>query len=480
MTAVTTEAPGPVRVFGRSVEYKWVVASVLVSALFLDVLDVTIVNVALPQLGEQLRSDAVEWVVLGYTLALAVSIPVAGWWSDRIGTKRAFLVSMALFIGSSLLCGMAQTMGQLIAFRVIQGIGGGMLTPIGISMMFRAFPPHERARASTFVMIPTLMAPALGPVLGGLIVTHIGWRWIFWVNLPIGLAAFAFGWAFLREHKEPTAGRFDLPGFVLSAAGLSLGVYALSEGPRAGWSSPVVLVTGVVGVAALVAFVIVELRVSEPMLDLRLLQNRMFRNANIVMGLSMAAFLGLLFVLPLYLQNLRGLSALESGLATFPQALGVMISTVVAGRLYATVGPRRLVAVGLWGAAIVMLWFQWFDEDSSLWWVRGMMFLRGLTAGLSFMPIQASAYSTISPADTGRASSIFSTQRQIAISVGVATLATVLVAFTPLVGTPSDVQRALDGYHAAALVATGFALAAGCAAFFLIKDEDAAATMRRQ
>lgn len=479
--AVMAEQPAldRVRVLGKALPYKWVVAWIYVMALFLDILDVTIVNVALPQMGRQLRSDQVEWVVIGYTLALAVSIPLAGWWSDRIGTKKAFLVSLACFVLGSLACGLAQTMTQLILFRILQGIGGGMLTPIGMSMMYRAFPPVERVRAATVVMVPTLLAPALGPILGGLIVTHIGWRWIFWVNLPLGLIAFAFGVIALREHKEPTAGRFDVPGFVLSAAGLSLCLFSLSEGPRAGWSSPTVVITGAIGLACVVAFVLVELNVREPMMQLRLFRNRMFRSANIVMGFAMASFLGLLFVLPLYLQNYRGLSAQQSGLVTFPQAIGVMITSQVAGRIYRHIGPRRLVTVGFGLASAVILAFVTIDADTNLWLIRVLMFLRGLSMGLAFMPIQASCYSTISMADMGRASSIFSTLRQISISLGVAILSSVVAAYTELVGTPKNPARALQGYHVAIIVSVCLAGTASLLAFVLIKDEDAAATMGR-
>ena len=476
-------APPPVadrvQVLGRALQYKWVVASIYVMALFLDILDVTIVNVALPQVGRQLRSDNVEWVVIGYTLALAVSIPLAGWWSDKIGTKKAFLVSLGCFVLGSVACGLAQSMTQLIVFRILQGIGGGMLTPIGMSMMYRAFPPAERVRAATVVMVPTLAAPALGPILGGLIVTNIGWRWIFWVNLPIGLFAFLFGVIALREHREPTAGKFDLPGFVLSAAGLSLCLFSLSEGPRAGWASGTVVGTGVIGVACVVAFVMVELRVKEPMMQLRLFGNRMFRNANIVMAFAMASFLGLLFVLPLYLQNYRGLSAQSSGLVTFPQALGVMITSQVAGRIYKRIGPRRLVTLGFGAAALVILAFVTIGPDTNLWMIRSLMFLRGLSMGLAFMPIQASCYSTISMADMGRASSIFSTARQISISLGVAILSSVVAAYTELVGRPSNPGRALTGYHVSIIVSVGLAGMASLLAFILIKDEDAAATMAR-
>ena len=191
-----------VTVFGKAMEYKWVVGIVYVTALFLDIMDLTIVNVAVVPLGEHFHSNKAEWVVLGYTISLAVWIPASGWLGDRLGTKKVFLFALAAFTAGSLLCSLSQSMGQLIAFRVLQGVGGGMLTPVGIAMLYRAFPPSERARAAMFVMIPALVAPALGPVLGGLLVTHATWHWIFLVNVPIGIVAFFFGLFHLRDHKE--------------------------------------------------------------------------------------------------------------------------------------------------------------------------------------------------------------------------------------------------------------------------------------
>ena len=343
-----------VDVFGKRLPYKYIVAIVYVSALFLDILDLTIVNVAIPALGREFATENAEWIVLGYTLSLAVWIPVSGWMGDRFGTKRTFMFAFAAFIFGSLLCAMAQSIEQLIAFRVLQGVGGGMLTPVGVAMLFRAFPPRERARASTYIMIPTLIAPALGPILGGLLVTHANWRWIFLINIPIGLVGLAFGLKFLREHREPSAGRLDVPGFILSGSALALIVYALSQGPREGWTSTVVVTTGVLGVLCAIAMVRVELTVEQPMLDLRLLGNRIFRQCNVVSFLSTMSFLGLLFVMPLYLQLLRGQDALHSGLTTFPQAFGVMISSQFAGRLYARIGPRRLMTGGLLASGLVI------------------------------------------------------------------------------------------------------------------------------
>ena len=453
-------------------------ATTLTAVPPLATLATTIVNVARISMGREFQTDAVEWVVLGYTLSLAVFIPTSGWLGDRFGTKKVFMIALAAFTFGSLACGFAQGIGQLIAFRVLQGVGGGMLTPVGIAMLFRAFPPAERAKASTIIMIPTLVAPAMGPVLGGLITTHFHWRWIFWVNVPIALVALWFGMRFLREHKEPSARHFDPYGFVLSGAALAFVVFALSEGPRSGWTSTLVLATGVAGALCVLLTVVVELRVDNPMLDLRLLGNRMFRQCNTVSFFSIASFLGVTFVMPIYLQNLRGMSPLASGLTTFPQAFGVMASSLIAGRVYATVGPRRLMSGGFFAAALAITLSAMLEIDTNLWLIRGLMLLRGLCMGFAFVPMQAASYATIPPAQNGRASSLFSTQRQVGVSFGVAILASVLVSYGAL--SPgldaAGLDRALTGVHVAFAVAVGFAVLAAFFALF-IRDEDARATM---
>ena len=469
----------PVNVLGRRLEYKYIVAIVYIVALFLDILDVTIVNVAIPKLGVDFRTENGEWIVLGYTLSLAVWIPVSGWLGDKFGTKRVFMFAFAAFVAGSLLCSMAQTINQLIAFRVFQGVGGGMLTPVGVSMLFRAFPPIERAKASTYIMIPTLLAPALGPILGGLLVTHASWRWIFLINVPIGIVGLIFGTLYLREHREPTTGKFDIPGFILSGGSLALIGYALSQGPRVGWGSAEVVLTLVVGLIGGAAMVWVETHVAQPMLALRLFANRIFRQCNVVSALSTMSFLGLLFVMPLYLQLLRGEDALHSGLTTFPQAFGVLISSQFAGRLYARIGPRRLMTGGLLAAGLVIATFVRVDMHTSLWMLRSMMFARGLCMGFAFVPMQAASYATINPADNGRASAIFTTQRQVAVSIGVAVLASVLASYMSLSrppSSPAEISRALTGYHVAFGLAALFAILSAVAASF-IRDSDAAATM---
>jgi EmrB/QacA subfamily drug resistance transporter len=208
------------------------VSVVFVAAMFMNIMDITIVNVALPSIGHQfgVSEAALDSIAVGYLVSLAVFIPAAGWLGDRFGSKRILLLAIALFTGASALCGLADSLGQLVVFRVVQGVGGGMLTPVGMAMLFRTFPPEERVRASSILTVPTAVAPALGPVLGGLLVTSLSWRWVFFVNVPIGVAAFVFGLVFLEAHRQPHPGRFDLPGFLLSGIGFASLMFGVSEG----------------------------------------------------------------------------------------------------------------------------------------------------------------------------------------------------------------------------------------------------------
>lgn len=471
----------------RRIEYKWIVAAAFVFGIFMDIMDMTVINVALPTLARDFHAstDTLEWVVTGYLLSLAVWIPASGWIGDHFGTKKTFMFALAMFIGSSALCGAAWDINSLVAFRVLQGVGGGMMTPVGTAMLFRAFPPHERAQASAVLFTPTILAPTLGPLLGGWLVTSVSWRLIFYINLPIGLLGFLFTMFFVREHTEPAAGRFDPWGFVLSGGALIALLYALSRGPVDGWSSPQVIVPGTIGLAALAAMVVLELKLDEPMLKLRLLKNRMFRTGNLAMFTSTGGLMGLLFLLPLYLQQLRGLSAFQSGLATFPGAIGMVLMMQVTSRIYGRVGPRRMMVFGLTGALVTTLAFLEFGLHTHLVWVDLLMLLRGGFMAFAMMPLQAATFASISPQDVGRASSLFSTNRQVASSVGVALLATVFIQRTrdhvaALGAGAGDALRQHAGllaFHDAFLVASLLCLVAiGFA--FLVRDEDAAASMR--
>ncbi|MYW06620.1 MDR family MFS transporter [Streptomyces sp. SID3343] len=461
---------------------KVVVGAVFVAAMFVNILDITIINVALPAIGKDLGATqaSLATVAVGYLVSLAVFIPASGWLGDRFGTKRIFLIALAIFTGASALCGLAQSIDQLVLFRILQGAGGGMLTPVGMAMMFRVFPPEERVRASRILMVPTALAPALGPVLGGLLVDKASWHWVFFINLPVGIAAFVFGLLFLEEHKDPRAGRFDVPGFILSGAGFALLMYALSEGASKGWGSTVIVSTGITGLVLCVAMVFVELRVESPMLDLRLLKDRLFVSTNIVSMINSAAFLGVLYVFPLMQQQAFGKSALETGLLTFPEAFGVVIATQWVSRLYPVVGPRRLMAGGLLGIAACAGLLALVDGNTSAVLIVTLMFFTGASMAHVMIPMQAAAFARTAPADNGRASTIFNVQRQLGSALGVAVLASVLAGIgtvtTKAGGAPTP---NLDAYHVACLVAAGLAILGSIAAL-TIRDSDAASTMRRK
>jgi len=467
-----------------SLNQKIAVGVVFVSAMFMNIMDITIVNVALPTIGRDfhIAPTAVDGVVIAYLVSLAVFIPASGWLGDRFGGKRVLLTAIIVFTLGSVLCGLAQDMTQLIVFRVIQGAGGGMMAPVGMAMLYRVFPPSERVRAASILTVPTTMAPALGPVLGGFLVTSLSWRWVFFVNLPIGIAAVIFGALYLERTGAIDAGRFDLPGFVLGGAGLGLLMYGVSAGPLHGWSSNGVIATCLAGLVLLAGLVVVELRTARPMVDLRLLSGRLFRSTNIVMFLVAAAFLGMLYLVPLYFQDARGMSALQSGLSTFPEAFGVMLGAQFASRLiYPRIGPRRHITSGLVGLALSTLLLTQISVTTNLWLIRALLFVLGWMMAQVMVPNQAASFAMITPESMGRASTFFNTMRQLGSATGVAVLSTVLIGVgsTQATGGTSTSPPDMTAYHLAFLTAALFALTA--AVFSLtIHDSDAAETIGRR
>jgi EmrB/QacA subfamily drug resistance transporter len=446
--------------------------------MFMSIMDATIVNVALPTIGREFRvsATAVDSISIAFLVSLAVFIPASGWLGDRFGGKRIMLAAIVVFTAASAACGLASSLGELVAFRIVQGVGGGMLAPVGMAMLFRAFPPAERIKASAVLTVPTTLAPALGPVLGGLLVTDLSWRWVFYVNLPIGIAAFTFGAIFLKESGQTQPGRFDLAGFLLAGLGLGLAMYGISEGPGLGWRQPQVLATIAAGALLLAAMVIVELRSAAPMVDLRLLGNRLFRASNGVMVLASIAFLGTLYAISLYYQDGRGLSALGSGLSTFPEAFGVMGGAQLATRvLYPRLGPRRHISIGLIGTAASIALLALLGPQSSLWWARLLMLTLGLSMAQVFVPVQAAAFATITPEATGRASTMFNAIRQLGGAVGVAVLTTAIVLVGPVHLVAGHPVANLDAYRAAFLAAAAICLCA-LACSLSIRDADAAST----
>lgn len=471
----------------RRLDPKKAVCIVYVAAMFVVAMDATILNVALKTISDEFHIPPAASGALnvGYLVSIAIVLPLAGWLGDRWGTKRIFLLALAIFTGASVLCGTAVDVHSLIFYRILQGIGGGLITPLGMAMLFRTFPPQERAKISRSLVLPIAIAPAVGPILSGVMVEHLSWRWIFYVNLPLGIAALLLGLLYLQEHKEPEAGRLDIPGVLLSAPGLGLVMYALSQGPLQGWSSPVIIVTGSVGTLLLAGLVFVELRVQKPLLDLRLLQDRLFRTAGLVAMCSAAGLLGMLYVFPLMYQHALQASALDAGLTTFPEALGLMVSSQLVSRFYPRYGPKRIIIVGLLCTAVIFVLLSMVGAGTSPWLIRGMLFAVGLCLGHTVGAVQIAAFSNVPPVSMGRATTWFAVQNRLGPAIGMAVLSAIMAAMASGQLANGAVEAANSGqlemnllaYRTALLGAAAFLLFGLCAAF-RIQDSDAAATMK--
>jgi EmrB/QacA subfamily drug resistance transporter len=406
------------------------VAVVYVASNFVVLLDSTIINLALPAIGRHFVVDptAVGAIAISYMVAMGAVVPISGWLADRVGTKRVLLSALLAFTVTSVLCGLATGIGELVVFRILQGLAGGMLAPVGLAMLFQTFPTEERVRISTYTMIPTLLAPAAGPVLGGALVSAFSWRWVFFINVPIGLAGALFGLLFVKEARlSEHLPALDLAGFALSTVSVGLLMFGLAEGTDLGWTSPAVLAATISGALLLVLTIRTELRRAHPLLALRLFADRRFRSGNAVVATSGAAFISTLFGISLYFQYGRGLSPLQSGLSTFPEALGVLIAGQVGTHLlYDRLGARRLVTAGVLCLATTISLLATMGAHTSLWWGRLIIFGVGLSTGQLFIPNQVSTFSTIEHESTNGASVLFTVVRQITNSMGIAMLTTVI------------------------------------------------------
>ena len=456
--------------------YKNLVAAVYITALFMQIMDSTIINVALPTLANEfdVEATAMDWTVLSFTIALAVMTASAGWFGQRLGLRRTFMVALGGFVFTSLLCGVAQSLNQLVVARALQGAAAGLITPIGSALLFNAFPIEERSIASRKVITVAVIAPALGPIVGGAILEFTSWRWIFFVNLPIGALALLLAWKWLLDDDTAQQTSFDTSGFFLLAGGLGLTLYGLSRGGERGWASAPIMLSLVLGLGMLAMLVVVELREREPLLHLRLLTERNFGWYNLVSLPVYAGFISLIYLLPLFLQQEAGHSPLQVGLALFPQPLGVLVTSQLVGRfLYKRIGPRRLILLGAVLAFAVGSATAQIDAGVDLWWIRALMFVRGLAMGLFFVPIQSAVYARTERPAMGQATAIYGTTRQVAPAVGVAIASMVLA--NGIAGTTVVGER-VSGYQTAMLASALMFAVAGLLALRL-RDTDAAATM---
>jgi EmrB/QacA subfamily drug resistance transporter len=442
--------------------YVWRISAVVIVGSIMSILDTTIVNVALATLGRELHSSIAEiqWVVTGYMLSLAAVIPITGWAARRFGAKPVYIVSVVLFTAGSALCGLATSTTELIVFRVLQGIGGGMILPIGQLMMADAAGPKRMGRVMSIVAVPAMLAPILGPTVGGLILDNASWRWIFFVNLPIGIAAVVAALKVLPRIAPGPADRLDYLGLALMATGLPLVTYGLAEiGVTGSFVAAKVLIPIVVGLALVAAFAVHALRVPKPLLDLRLYRRPTFASASIAMFCLGAALFGGMILIPLYWQSVRHLSVVDTGLLTAPQGLGAALVMPLAGKLSDRMGGGPLALFGVILTTVATVPFGLIGDHTSTVWLSVAMLIRGTGIGFAFMPAMAAAFASLERSELAHATPQLNVLQRVGGSIGTALLAVVL-------------QRALTGVHtlsgAAAAYGTAFWASAGITALAII------------
>jgi EmrB/QacA subfamily drug resistance transporter len=433
-TTVTERPPIPDEVsvvpgrVGRF-EYKWVALAVVLCGTIMTILDSTIVNIAIPTLQHDLHAGSytdIAWVVTGYLLAQGAVIPLTGWATDRWGTKRLYLITIVTFTVASMLCGVSQNLGELIFFRILQGIGGGMLMPIGMTIILQAVGPQQMGRVMGIFGVPMLIAPAVGPVLGGWFVQDFSWRLIFYVNVPIGIVGFTAAARFLRESHRTARLRLDVIGLLTGVPAVVALMYAVDRSTQLGWSSLLVISLLLASALLMAAFVLRQLRAREPLLQLSLFRDRTFSWAMALSFVVVTAMFGTMLLLPLYLQEVHGYDAIETGLLLLPQAAMAALSMPLGGFLTDRIGPKWVVATGMILLTIGSVVLAQIHYDSSNWLVIGALMLRGFAMGFAMMPTMSAALARVPRRYASRASSITNTLQRLSSSVGIAVLVTVL------------------------------------------------------
>ncbi len=465
------------------------IAGVVVLGAIMSILDITVVSVALPTFASPEVFDstyaAVAWTMTGYTLALATVIPLTGWAADRFGTKRLYLTALGLFTAGSVLCAAATSIEMLVAFRVLQGLGGGMLMPLGMTILTRAAGPERIGRLMAILGVPMLLGPIMGPILGGYLIDVASWHWIFLINLPIGLAALAYSMRILPSDKPSSAESFDFMGMALLSPGLAaflFGVSSIAEGGEGASFGPRVWVSATIGVLLIVAFVAHALRTEHPLIDLSLFRNRNLTVAVISMFVFVIAFMGAGLLFPNYFLTVRGETTLMAGLLIAPQGLGAMITMPIAGVLADKVPVGRTVPFALGLMAVGFFGFTQVTADTSYLVLCGSLFVMGLGMGGTMMPIMTSALRTLRNHEVAKGSTMVNIVQQIGGSIGTAVLSVVLT--QQLMSTPEPGVAPLDfaasGFATTFMVALGLVLLAFIPVAFLprkkIEAKNAAAS----
>lgn len=393
------------------------------------ILDSSIVNVALPKLMAifGVGAEKIQWVMTAYLLVSGVVIPVTGYLGDRFGYKRLYIYTLAAFTVGSALCAIAWSNNSLVAFRVLQAIGGGMMIPVSMAMLFRIVPPQKIGMALGVWGITAMLAPAIGPTAGGYLVDNFSWHTIFTINIPIGFVVVFLAGLILRETDVRHDLKFDVPGFLLSGLGCFALLLALSEGQDKGWTSQYIVTLLLSAFSMLLLFVLWELHTPQPMLDIRLLRNPVFAASQATTAILTMGLFAAIFLIPIYAQNLMGLTPMQTGLLLMPMALMSGIMMPISGRLYDKIGALPLCIIGMVILIITTYELRVINMDTSYHWLQVMLTIRAAGMGLMMMPVTTAGMNTLPPFLSGRASAFNNLVRQISASMGIAFLTWVML-----------------------------------------------------
>jgi EmrB/QacA subfamily drug resistance transporter len=460
------------RIFAEENRKWWTLAAVAFG-LFMIMLDNTVVFVALSAMQEDLNisTSQLEWVVNGYALTFAVLILTGGKLADLLGRRLIFIVGLIIFTIASLACGLATTAAFLIGARVVQGVGSALMNPATLSIITATFPPKQRGTAIGIWVGVSAMALAIGPLVGGLITDHIHWSWIFFINVPVGIAAVVVARLVIDETRDTShEQRLDLPGLLVSAVALFALTYALIEANQHGWTSPMILSLFAVAAIGLVAFVLLEQRQRLPMLDLSLFRNPTFAGANVVMFLVALAMFGVFFFVSLYLQNILGYSPTQAGAAFLPMTILIVLLAPIAGRLSDRIGSRWLMGGGLVLVSISLVIQSTFGLHTSFWGILPAMLVGGMGMAFAMTPTAAAAMGSVPVDKAGVGSGVLNSMRQVGGSLGIALMGAIILASVSVpAADPRAPEQFIDGFRQAVLVAAAIALAGAVVAVLTVR-----------
>ncbi|MBU5672139.1 MDR family MFS transporter [Paenibacillus brevis] len=448
----------------------------VVLGMFMVILDTTAVNVALPGLVEYFNTDVstMQWAITGYTLALSAVIPLAGWMTDRFGAKRIFLITIAFFTLGSALCSMAASPEQLVIFRVIQGLGGGMVAPIGFATIFRLAPEGNRGAVMGMLGVPMLLAPAIGPILSGWLVEYATWQWIFLINLPIGIIAILVGIRYLPNTERKAVPKLDFLGIILAPVAFAMLAFGVGEGSH-DWSSMQTITGLSIGGVALLLFIIVELRQKEPLLELRVFRSSDFTRGILIAWLSQIALFGVMVLIPLFYQTVQGFGPLKTGLVMLPQALATAIMMPIGGRLYDKVGARPLAVTGLGLITIALVMLSQITPDTGLVYIMTCLGMVGAGMGLSMMSVNTHVLQSAPKKLVSRVTPLTTAAQQVMVSFAVAGLTGYLTSqvrdHMKESGGTDPIGSAVAAYGDTFLLAAGIACAGALLGLILRKPK---------